>query len=464
MVGPAVDEGKALDDEAFFVVKLGPSKIRASKLGVLFLAFCAALYLWGSSSFIRRTTPTVPATSPESYAHLASHCASIPPISANEFHARQTALAQTLASLNASAYIAEPGANAQFFGNISGSSWHLSERPLLLIVSPAFDAFGEVQPKITILTPYFEETRAKLLEVPAADGVEYAAWPEEADPYAIAVSAIGGGSGKIFVDASIRHFIVDGLRGAVPESVAVESAPLEIRYLRERKSPAELEILKCVNEVTVLAVREVRDKMYIGIRESEARDMILAALGAAGLHDLDSLVLFGENAALPHGSGTDRVLGKNDFALFDCGGGLHSYFSDVTRTFALKDTVLSKEQLALWKLVHAAQTKASTFKNGTITREVDEAARAVIEDGGYGRYFTHRLGHGIGLEVHEQPYLRGGSSDVIQIGHTFTNEPGIYIEGKVGIRLEDCFYVDENGDFTFLTAGVGGQATCPWSP
>jgi Xaa-Pro aminopeptidase len=102
--------------------------------------------------------------------------------------------------------------------------------------------------------------------------------------------------------------------------------------------------------------------------------------------------------------------------------------------------------------------------NGTVAHKVDEAARSKIADAGYGKYFTHRLGHGIGLETHEDPYLVGGSTAVLAPGHTFSDEPGVYIEGKVGVRLEDCFYVGEDGRPAYLTQKVGGAATGPWDP
>jgi Xaa-Pro aminopeptidase len=239
--------------------------------GTLFCALCAALYYAFTFLLARRpslnpvsslSVAVAPAPAP-----AAVHCAAVPPIAAAEFHTRQTALARALAAHNASAYVAEPGAGAQFFGNISGRSWGLSERPLLLIVSPTDssshkDEDGDPGARVSVLTPAFEEARARLLPVPAADGVAYTAWAEDADPYAAAVTAVARRGGKIFVDGSIRHFIVDGLRRALSAAsddrhgaaAVVESAPPEITRLRERKSPAELAILKCANEVCITVV------------------------------------------------------------------------------------------------------------------------------------------------------------------------------------------------------------------
>lgn len=394
---------------------------------------------------------------------LADHCKDVQPIPESEFLERQHKLAQALHQLSASAYIAEPGASAQFFGNISGASWTLSERPLLLIVSPVIQG-DQLVPKVTVLVPYFEETRAKQLRIPGA-GVTYAPWKEDEDPFIIGAKSIFLSTGsRIYVDGMIRHFIVDGLQNAAP-GTDVGLAPPEITSLRSRKSPTELALLQCANEVTLLAIRAVQKQMYIGIRESQVRDLMDHALTIAGIENRWALVLFGENAALPHGSGSDRELGASDFALIDTGGTLFGYNSDVTRTFMLPDSKLSGEHRELWFAVHTAQTAAlDAAKAGVVTASVDKAARSVLAARGLGPYFTHRLGHGIGLEDHEAPYLRGGSHDIIQPGHTFSNEPGVYIEGEVGIRLEDCFYINEDGDAVYLTANVGGQAPDPFRP
>ncbi|KZT68185.1 Creatinase/aminopeptidase [Daedalea quercina L-15889] len=399
------------------------------------------------------------------FSHLAEHCAHISPVSTSSFLQRQQALAQSLHELNASAYIAEPGASAAYFANLSQSQWHLSERPLLLIISPDVDSSEQVHARVSILTPSFEATRAKLLSIPSQDEVTYPSWPEDVSPFEVAVSAVPQlKEGTIFVDGMMRSFVLDGLQKAATES-NVLTAPVEIRRLRERKSAEELEIMKCVNEATLLAIRAVRENVKIGMRESEARQLMSTALSAAGLSDGSCLTLFGENAALPHGSGTDRVLGAHDFVLVDCDAELHGYRSDITRTYALPESTIHATYLRMWSLVHSAQANAlAAARNGTVTAEVDAAARNTLAAQGYAQYLTHRLGHGIGLETHESPYLRGGSEDVILTGHTFSDEPGIYIEGQVGIRLEDCFYVHENGTAIFLTEGAGGAAKGPWDP
>ncbi|KAF5372836.1 hypothetical protein D9758_001656 [Tetrapyrgos nigripes] len=406
-------------------------------------------------------------TSPD-YSHLADYCtSSVSPISANEYSARQESLGSVLHSLNASAYIAEPGPNAFFFANVSTTQWFLSERPLLFIISPEF-IDEEIHPKLSVLAPKFEATRAKLLPIPfPKHKINWIEWPEEANPYELSCYCIirpTEEGGKVFVDGAMRHFIVDGLQKALPESTVL-AAPAEVKQLREKKSKAELEILKCAHETTLLSIREVHKHLYIGIRESEARKMMASALTAAGLTDGGCLTLFGENAALPHGSGSDRVLTQGDFALFDCTASLLGYRSDITRTVALPDTIIPEDHLTIWMRVRTVQDLVyASAKEGVLTGDLDQLARKALTDGRYGQYFTHRLGHGIGIEGHESPYLVGGSKDVIKTGNAFSNEPGVYIEGKVGVRLEDCFYIDEDGKAVFLTQGVGGMASSPLRP
>lgn len=185
------------------------------------------------------------------FSHLAEHCAQISPIPTSSYLERQRALAQTLHELNASAYIAEPGASAAYFANLSSSQWHLSERPLLLIISPEVDSHEQVHAKVSILTPTFEATRAKLLSIPSESDLTYPSWPEDVNPFEVAVSAVAQlGEGTIYVDGMMRSFILDGLQKATT-SARVLTAPVEVRRLRERKSAEELEIMKCANEVCI---------------------------------------------------------------------------------------------------------------------------------------------------------------------------------------------------------------------
>jgi len=353
-------------------------------------------------------------------------------------------------------------------------------------------------PDVTILTPLFEARRASLLHVPVLpdSSITFIEWAEHENPYTVLEHSLSLSHLNIIADESMRYFVAQGLLDAGFHILTAPTDTYPILALREQKSSEELALLTCANEVTLLALRAVQKRMYIGMRESDARTLIKSALTAAGLTDIEALVLFGENAALPHGSGTDRVLGIHDLALFDIGGKLHGYTSDLTRTIALPDSQIPSSHLALWYTVQRAQLAAhAAVHEDVLARSVDAVARAVIEESGNGKFFTHRLGHGIGLDMHESPYLRGGIDNdaVIAVNNTFSNEPGIYREEEVGIRLEDCFAVlrdaedEETGDAPssprssssepgsgsekrgrgrarLFTEGVGGFARSPWLP
>ncbi|KAF8321295.1 Creatinase/aminopeptidase [Clavulina sp. PMI_390] len=433
------------------------------------------------------------------FSNLADHCAAIPPIPLSDFVSRQRSLVKRLRETNAGAYIAEPGSNGLYFANISSAQWHLSERPFLIIITPAERPVTEAS--FTILAPRFEIERAKLLGIPIIRGeglgsqsIAFIEWAEDEDPFNVLFKALPDSvtNGTVVLDQGMRKFIADGLVGA---GLTVKSGgyPPRIAQIREQKSAAEIELLKCANEATVLAVREVKRRLRIGMTESATRKILEQAMTAVGLTNGGGLVLFGENAALPHGSGTDKRLEYGDFILMDVGGSLHGYVSDVTRTFTISPPgSIDPRHLELWYVVLAAQKAAlKAAQRGVYARNVDKIAREVVKTGleDYGvkmqerwrflgtndqsqenfdvnDYFTHRLGHGIGLEGHESPYLVGGQSNraVLATNNTFSNEPGVYILNKVGIRLEDCFYVPENGPGVLLTEGVGGLSASPWEP
>ncbi|KAG8882026.1 hypothetical protein FRB97_008800 [Tulasnella sp. 331] len=416
-------------------------------------------------------------TKPYSAHHLRSHCANIPAISNSEFQDRQARLSEALSSNALSAYIAEPGPSAQYFANISSNAWHTSERPLLLVILPPsasnHQAREHSSPKILLLTPKFETTRAKQLIIPMtnAHDLDFVEWAEDENPYQVLYDHIFSSSDrnvrsrKVAIDGQARLFVAQGLSQA--GFTSGREVPDDVARLRERKSDAELTIMRCVNEATLLAIRDVREHMHLGMKESDASRLMQRALTDAGLahQGLSTAAQFGDHAALPHGGPTDKALTEHDMITFDVGGSLHGYWSDVTRTFALPQSQIPSGHLQIWKVVQNAQSAALTMaKAGVVAEDVDAAARLVIEEAGYGERFTHRLGHGIGLEMHESPYLRGGYKRKIETGNTFSNEPGIYVEGKVGVRLEDCMVIDKDGQAVLLTAEVGGAARSPWMP
>ncbi|KAJ1307321.1 hypothetical protein OPQ81_001427 [Rhizoctonia solani] len=393
------------------------------------------------------------------FEHLASHCAHTSPITTSTFLERQSDLARVLKDQHLGAYITEPGPSATYFANISLTDWKLSERVFLLVITP--------EAQVHVLAPKFEQDRARLLQIPSREDLNFILWAEEEDPYQVLFRALGK-VGGVAVDEALRLFVAEGLKRA-GGGVRVGMAPPSIRALREQKGPEEIALMQCANEVTLMAIRAVRERMYIGIRESQVKQLMNLALSSAGLKNAFALVQFGENAALPHGSGSDRTLLSQDMVLIDTGGSLHGYQSDVTRTFALPDSVIPDEHLRIWETVSKVQAYAlSVARQGVEARRVDEATRVYMdnEQPGMAQYFSHRLGHGIGLEGHEAPYLRRGPDNThkLEAGNSMSDEPGIYILGKVGVRLEDCFYIGSSGDAVLLTSGVGGFAKSLWEP
>ncbi|KAF9935458.1 hypothetical protein FBU30_000056 [Linnemannia zychae] len=403
------------------------------------------------------------------YAHLRGSCDDVAPISSAEFAERQKNLSNLLIDLQAGAYIAEPGINMQYFSNIK---WSKSERPFLLIVQAKKDKTDQVRTKTTIVAPAFEASRAKQLFTPG-NNYPIKTWEEGTSAYKVVREVLDtpwAGTDDddikvddeshhkkpkiehIYIDHDMRQFVASGLANALDsDQRKVEIANRNIQLLRQLKSPSEIKILRCVSKTTVDVIRAVKSQIHIGIRESEVQSMMVDAFREAGLgYEGSSLILFGKDAALPHGSGNDTRLEKGMMILIDTGAHLHGYQSDITRTFWAErghSKEANDELEKVWETVKNAQQAAlDVFKPDTTCASVDKAARAVITKQGYGDKFTHRLGHGLGMEGHEEPYLNIWNTDTaLKPGMVFTNEPGIYVEGSFGVRLEDVVLVTDTG-------------------
>ncbi|KAJ9096585.1 hypothetical protein QFC19_007117 [Naganishia cerealis] len=380
-------------------------------------------------------------------------------------------------------YVLEPSASSMYYTGIGSKEWHASERPFLFLIEfQKGERLGESTTILSILTPAFEASRAKLLNFPGMDKsteVEFIEWKEEEDWAQVFVQHLeqqkdptvqGQATFNLHFDPAVRSFIPAAIahalakQGLQPDSdFSMDVADPRILSVRERKSVEEIAVLKCANELTLEAIRATKDTMFFGIKESQTANVLSRYFEELGMPGGEGLVLFGgegfpltENAALPHGTGSDRALRKEDFALIDAGGQFRGYTSDITRTFALSGSKISATQDRLWNLVKEAQTAAlRAGVVGATGQEVDAAAREIIEAKGKRQAeregFTHRLGHGIGLEGHESPYLVGSNARSIEKGNVFSDEPGIYIPGEIGVRLEDCWYVNAEGQGELLT-------------
>lgn len=381
----------------------------------------------------------------------------VPAISHDDFIQRQVLLAKAISKAGADAFIAEPSASSAFYANIS-SSYELSERPFLMII----DAHGN----FSYLAPRFELGRISGLAMVYKEK-SVIEWVEEESPYTV----LGDETGykKIILDEHARFMVGAGLQEA---GIEVLPAPFEIQSLRAVKSTAEIEILKGVNQFTLELIRSLQRCIKVGVQQETVLSAAKNLFTYAGIGEgFWAIVLFGDQAASPHGGEIGRTLRQGEFVLIDIGSSLHDYGSDVTRTLLPNDSKVSQELLDMWHTVKDAQSAAiNLMVPGTNCSSADSAARELIAEKGYANYFTHRLGHGLGLEMHEHPYLNGANHEALVAGNVVTNEPGIYVTKEqakqvnssvgFGIRIEDALVVTSEGAMLL----TGSRAKSPYQP
>jgi Xaa-Pro dipeptidase len=223
--------------------------------------------------------------------------------------------------------------------------------------------------------------------------------------------------------------------------------------LRLKKDKDEVEAMRQAVKVAQSALEALLPQIKIGMTEKElAAELVVQLLRHGSEPELpfSPIVSSGPNSANPHASPTERKLQAGDLLVIDYGAMVDGYVSDITRTFALGD--VDAEYAKIHKIVQEANAAGrAAGKPGVPCAEVDKAARAVIEDSGYGEYFTHRTGHGIGMEAHEGPYMRGDNMQLLEPGMAYTVEPGIYLPGRNGVRVEDNVVVTETGSESLTT-------------
>jgi Xaa-Pro dipeptidase len=366
----------------------------------------------------------------------------VKPIATDEFRARLLHAQQVMAesSPKFEALFVAPGTSLYYF---TGIHWWPSERLLALLLPRAGDPI--------FVCPAFEEGRLReQLRFPA----EVRVWQEDESPTKLAAQALGDRglqTGRIGVDETAFFTFFDHIRAAAPALEFTSGDPITIAC-RGVKSPHELDLMRTACEATCDVFRAVFASLRAGMSQSAVGGLVEAGFSKMGLRG-DALVLFGPSAALPHGTIKPQSLKEGDVVLIDGGCKLEGYDSDITRTGIFGKP--TDKMLRVYELVRGAQNAAlDAARNGRLSGTVDDAARAIITDGGFGpdyRFFTHRLGHGIGLDGHEHPYLVRGSKTVLAPGMTFSNEPGIYIPGEFGIRCEDDMVITADGPAQLLS-------------
>jgi Xaa-Pro dipeptidase len=381
---------------------------------------------------------------PPAFSGLKQLGARIHPITTEEFQGRMQHAQKLMAELSPKydAMFVAPGTSLYYF---TGIHWGVSERLLALVLPRTGDPI--------VVVPGFEEGRMREKLRFAA---EVRAWQEDESPTKIAAAALanrGIRTGRIGVEETALFTFFDHLRNAAPGFECVSADPITIAC-RGKKSAHELELMRLACEATFDVFRAVFASLKAGMSQEDIGKLVEGGFSKMGLRG-GALVLLGASAALPHGTIKPQKLKEGDVVLIDGGCTVDGYESDVTRTGIFGK---APEKVArVYEIVRKAQDAAlDAARAGRLSGTVDDAARKVVTDGGYGpdyKYFTHRLGHGIGLDGHEHPYLVRGSTTNLEAGMTFSNEPGIYIPGEFGMRCEDDMVISADGPAQLLTQG-----------
>jgi Xaa-Pro dipeptidase len=355
---------------------------------------------------------------------------------ASLFPGRQSKLATALYNAKLDALALNPSPSLKY---LTGLEFHLMERPVVALFKPH-------SPPVIVL-PELEGGKTRQLDYPVQ------IFPYGEDPHTWqaafrqAAHASGLESGRIGLEPGrMRVLELRFLEEAAPDAQFV-SAEQSIAELRMSKDPTELEAMRKAAQIAQRALQATLPKIEAGMTERQvAAELTQQLLRAGSEPELPffPIVSGGPNSANPHATPSNRKLQSGDLLVIDYGASYQGYISDITRTFAVGQV---QDELAhIHKIVQQAnQAGRKAVQPGITAEQVDAAARTVIEQAGYGEYFIHRTGHGLGMEGHEPPYIRAGNTLKLAAGMTFTIEPGIYLPGKGGVRIEDDVVVSEDG-------------------
>jgi Xaa-Pro aminopeptidase len=359
-------------------------------------------------------------------------------MSVADFPGRVVRAAAAVATAGNDALLVTPGPDLRW---LTGYDAVALERLTCLVV-PGQAATGDAGPVLVV--PRLERPAAEAA-LGGARGVAIADWGDGDDPYAVVADLIGGGAGSIAVDARMPARHVLALRRVLPNAEQHLASSL-LDPLRSTKDEAEVEALRAAGAAIDRVHARVRDWLKPGRTEREVGRDIADAIVAEGHERADFVIVgSGPNAASPHHALSDRVVEPGDVVVVDIGGTMPGgYCSDSTRTYAVGEP--PPEATAYYEVLLRAQEAAcAAVRPGVPLGDVDRAARDPITDAGYGDQFIHRTGHGIGLETHEAPYVTAGNAGPLVPGMAFSIEPGIYLPGRHGARIEDIVVCTEDG-------------------
>ena len=376
---------------------------------------------------------------PPSIAQLPSRKNEATPITRDERSARQHQARKLMSESGLDAIVLMEGTSLKYF---TGIHWWGGERLFALVMPGKGEAF--------YVCPAFEEGRAReqLASAPDGERPDVRIWQEDENPYARVAQGLkdrGIATGKLGIEETTHFVFSDGIAKAAPQASFISATPVTAGC-RMIKTPHEIALMQLACQVTLAAYEAVYRSLQEGMTQQQVGDLISAAYGQLGFPG-EASVQVGEYSALPHGSATPQAIREGSIVMIDDGCTVEGYQSDITRTFVLGKA--SDKMKKVFDIVHRAQaTAVATARPGLECGSIDTAARTVITDAGYGpdyKYFSHRLGHGIGMDMHEWTYLVRGNRTKLQSNMTFSDEPGIYIRGEFGIRLEDDMHITENG-------------------
>ncbi len=381
---------------------------------------------------------------PASFAKLQSMRNEAKPITLEERQQRQQRARELMAQNHLDAIVMMEGTSLRYF---TGIRWWGGERLFAVVLPAKGEAF--------YVCPAFEEGRAReqITHAPDGEHADLRAWQEDESPYERVAQGLkdrGITTGTLGMEETIRFVFSDGIGKAAPQAKLVSGTPVTAGC-RMIKSENEIALMRLAARVTLKAYEAAYRALRPGMTQQDFSLLVEGAhtkLGFPGSAD----VQVGEYSAFPHGSVTPQVIREGTIVLMDGGCTVEGYQSDISRTFVLgkaADKTKADKMKKVFDIVHRAQAEAvKTARPGLECGAVDAAARKVIADAGYGpdyKYFTHRLGHGMGMDGHEWPYLVRGNSTILAANMTFSDEPGIYIRGEFGVRLEDDMHITENG-------------------
>jgi Xaa-Pro dipeptidase len=391
---------------------------------------------WIAAGSAAAAASALPAATPASRGQAGPSAPPLPPPFPPEvFRERQARFRAAARAQGIDALFVTPSTNLGYAANLSiGRSERLTAL-LLFTDGPA-----------VLVTPLFEADNHKRDAV--VDDV--VTWREDEDPFAAAAKALGRGK-SLGIEGSTAWNT--GTRMVAASGATARDAGPICDGLRMVKTDAEQEMIRDAARRTIGAIEATHRRLERGLTENAVANILEGEMQKLGVKG-GGLVQFGPSAALPHGGPGDRKLSTGDVVLIDAGCRVRGYTSDVTRSVAFGAP--SDELRKVYATVDRAQRAGiDALRAGAVPQDVDRAARRVIEDAGYGQYFTHRLGHGLGMDGHEPPYLVGGNETPLAAGNTVTIEPGIYMPGKLGVRIEDDYAVRAGAAPASLSARPG---------